>query len=175
MPNAMPDVPDVQCFPVITDLSVIPVKPKEPTPDAPFTYPKPRVMTGYRSLVRVIKARGKLVVLDSDLASLYETTVDAVNKAVMRNACCFPRSQCFRLSNDEWHHLQRGITISNGDRGDWLCAPLVFTNEGALAVSNILNTFDATRGSVFVWRAIRNLLGEANPLRQSRQTGKATA
>jgi hypothetical protein len=87
-------------------MSTIPAKPQEPTPDTPFTYPKPVVMTGPRSRVRIIKARHKLVILDSDLADLYETTVDAINKVAMRNACMFPRSICFRLSNDEWHHLQ---------------------------------------------------------------------
>jgi hypothetical protein len=123
--------------------------------------------------VRIIKARYKLVILDSDLADLYKTTVDAINKTAMRNACMFPRSICFRLSNDEWHHLQRSVQRSDqrsvqrsdqADRGDWLCAPLVFTEEGTLALSKVLGTFDATRGSVFVWRAFRNL-----------QAGQATA
>lgn len=154
-------VPDVLCFPVVADLSIIPVKPKEPTPDAPFTHPRPAVMPGVRSRIRIIKARRMLVVLDSDLAELYETTADAINKAVMRNACCFPRSICFRLSNDEWHHLQKKINTTGTDRGSWLCAPLVFTDAGALAVSNVLNTFSATRGSVFVWRLFQSLQGQS--------------
>jgi hypothetical protein len=170
MSPADPVLPVVASLPIILDVSAIPVKPTEPTPDTPFTHPKPCVMTGHRSLVRVIKARRKLVVLDSDLAVLYGTTVDAVNKAVMRNACCLPRSQCFRLSNDEWNHLQKNTNVGNVDRGNWLCAPLVFTDDGAVAVSNILDTFEATRGSVCVWRVIHDLR-----LVMAETTGRVTA
>ncbi len=175
-------------FPVIIDVSAIPVPDRDYSPVGEtvkgcvesthpanhFTYPKPVVVTGPRSRVRVIKARHMLVVLDSDLADLYETTVDAVNRAVMRNACCFPRGICFRLSNDEWRHLQDKTNVGN-NRGNWLCAPLVFTDEGALAVSKILDTFDATRGSVFVWRVIHNLESAAKAKAEQASTTKATA
>lgn len=159
-PTGFPPCPTVAHhlrFPVITDVNALPVKPKAPTPDAPFTYPKPILLTGPRNYVQVFRMRHKLVVLDVNLASLYGVTLSDINRAAMRNACCFPRSVCFRLSNDEWHHICKTTNMADVDRGDWLCAPLAFTNDGALAVSNILDTFDATRGSVLVWRAIGNM------------------
>ena len=148
-------------FPVMIDLSAIPAKPEEPTPEAPFTFPLPVVLTGPRSSIRIVKARRRLVAIDSDLAELYGTTVDAVNKAAMRNACCLPRSACFRLSNTEWHQLKNdvlgGAGLAEADRGDWLCAPLAFTEEGAEALARILGTFDAVRGYVIAWSRIRKL------------------
>lgn len=94
--------------------------------DAVPIEPRPKVVTSHSAYVRVIQARNKLVVLDSDLAELYCTTVDAVNKAALRNACRFSRRTCFRLSNDEWHYLKhrtRGAAgLAEADRGDWLCA-----------------------------------------------------
>lgn len=149
--------------PIIKDVSTIPVKPKEPTREAPFTHPDPKVVTSTRAVVRIVKARGRLVVVDSDLAELYGTTVDMVNKYVMRNACRFTRHTCFRLSNDEWHFLKgkaKGAAgLAEADRGNWLCAPLVFTEEGAEAVSHFFDTFESTRGRILIWKAIRKLEG----------------
>lgn len=142
-------------FPIIIDVDAIPVKPYVPITS---TYPKPRLLTGPRSYIQVFRMRHKLVVLDSGIASLYGVTLTDVNRAAMWNACCFPRSNCFRLTNDEWHHLRKITDVE--DRGDWLCAPLAFTSDGALAIANILDTFDATRGSVLVWKVIHRLQQE---------------
>ena len=150
-------------FPVLIDPSAIALKPQEPTPDAPFTFTTPEVVTRYDAWVRIVRARRKLVIIDSDLAALYGTTVDIINRTAMRNACCFPRSACFRLSNAEWHHLKNdalgGCGLAEADRGNWLCAPLVFTEEGAGAMTAILDTYEAIRGSVLVWRLMQDISG----------------
>ncbi len=146
-------------FPVIIDPSSIPLSPSSTV--LPSTFPRPVVVTGPRSWARIVEVRGRLVILDSDLAALFKTTVNAVNRAALRNACCFPSSVCFRLSNDEWHYLKSsapgGTGLAEADRGDWLCAPLAFTHVGAYGVAKILDTFDAVRGSVIVWRIVDKL------------------
>lgn len=123
--------------------------------------PRPVIVTSPRSWARIVEVRGRLVILDNDLAALCKTTVNAVNRFAMRNACCFPSSVCFRLSNDEWHYQKSsapgGTGLAEADRGDWLCAPLAFTHVGAYAVAKILYTFDAVRGSVIVWRIVDKL------------------
>lgn len=142
-------------------LQALPPKIPSPTAENPFTFPRPKVVTCPRSSIRVVRARQRLVVVDSDLATLYGTTVDEINKTAMRNACCFTRRTCFRLSNDEWHHLKhdaKGATgLAEADRGNWLCAPLVFTGAGVAAVAVILDTFDSLRGYVLTHRLLRRL------------------
>lgn len=167
------EVTPVQCFPVVLDLataisSIAPL----PRPSTaiypadnpqvaplPFTYPKPIIMSGPRSEVRVIKARNQLVATDEDLASVFKSSVDAINKAVLRNACMFPKSLCFRLSPQEWHHVKSRINHKETDRGDWLTSPLAFSVGGAYGLSKIIGTPEAVRASMVFWQTVTRLVG----------------
>lgn len=148
---------DYRLFPIVEDPSAFPMK-TDPLAEAlpPLSRP-PKVMNPRYPEIRILRVRNTLVMLDSDIASLYATTNNIVNKTAMRNACRFPRSHCFRLTYEEWYCLQDIVGGTPADRGDWLCLPLVFTEDGLLALATVINTFEAIRGCVLAGRELEKL------------------
>ena len=98
------------------------------------------------------RVRGKLVMLDSDLAALYGVPTKVFNQAVKRNAVRFPDDFAFQLDADEWMALKSQFVTSKG-RGGRTYLPFVFTEHGALMAANLLNSPQAVAMSVFVIRA----------------------
>jgi hypothetical protein len=66
---------------------------------------------------RIYFVRGEKVILDSDLAELYEVETKNLNKAVTRNLDRFPEDFMFRLTEEEWDGLRFQIGTSNEGRG----------------------------------------------------------
>lgn len=60
-------------------------------------------------IARIYEVRGKKVMLDKDLAALYEDTTGNLNKAVARNMQRFPEDFMFELTQEEWEWLKREI------------------------------------------------------------------
>ena len=110
---------------------------------------------------RIAIARGQKVILDSDLAALYEVPTKRFNEAVKRNLAKFPADFMFQLSADEWEALRSQFATLNatptgrGQHRKYL--PYVFTEHGALMASMILNSERATEVSVYVVRAFVQL------------------
>jgi hypothetical protein len=75
---------------------------------------------------RILSIRGLNVMLDSDLAELYEVETKALNRAVRRNASRFPEDFMFQLTSEEYENLrfQFGTSSSWGGRR---YPPLAFT------------------------------------------------
>lgn len=92
------------------------------------------------------------VVLDSDLAGIYEVTTGNFNKAVGRNLARFPDEFSFVLTDKEFSDLIFQIGRPKG-RGGRRKPPRVFTEHGALMASTILNSERAAAMSVYVIRA----------------------
>ena len=85
----------------------------------------PQALTGRISVVR-----GQRVMLDSDLAELYEVETKVFNQAVKRNTARFPEDFMFRLTAEEFAALRsQNVTSKRGGRR---YAPLAFTEHGAL-------------------------------------------
>ncbi len=99
--------------------------------------------------------RGQKVMLDQDLADLYEVTTSNLNKAVKRNPDRFPEDFMFQLTKDEFENLKFQIGISkNSSRGGRRYRPYVFTEQGVSMLSSVLNSK----------RSIRQLMNpEAKP------------
>jgi phage regulator Rha-like protein len=120
---------------------------------------------------RIILLRGARVMLDSDLAALYEVPTKRFNEAVKRNAERFPSDFMFQLSQEEWDALRSQIATLNvasptndsgnasrrGQHRKYL--PFVFTEHGALMAATILNSERAVEVSVYVVRAFVQLRG----------------
>ena len=113
--------------------------------------------------------RGRRVMLDSDLAALYETTPMAFNQAIKRNAHRFPTDFAFQLSREELVNLksQSVISSSRGKRapfsghGGARRLPWVFTEHGAIMAAMVLRSERAVAMSVYVVRAFVRLREEA--------------
>lgn len=103
--------------------------------------------------IPIITVRGQRVLLDSDLAALYEVPTKAFNQAVKRNLSRFPDDFSFVLSGEEWLHLRSQSVTSSSEHGGRRYPPRVFTEHGALMAASILNSDRAVAMSVYVIRA----------------------
>src|SRR5690606_4912568 len=97
--------------------------------------------------------RDKQVMLDSDLASLYQVETKNLNKAVKRNMERFPVSFCFQLTEEETQNLRFQIGTSSLNYGGRRYLPYVFTEQGVAMASAILRSDIAVKVSVEIMEA----------------------
>ena len=93
-------------------------------------------ITQIKNLIYTI--RGHRVMLDSDLASLYEVETKRLNEAVKRNIKRFPDNFMFQLSKDEWQNLRSQFATFSNDARKYL--PYVFTEQGVAMLSSVLRS-----------------------------------
>lgn len=101
--------------------------------------------------------RGQKVMLDIDLAALYQVSVSALNQAVSRNTERFPEDFMFRLSKDEWEVLKSQIVISKEGRGGRRWAPRAFTEQGVAMLSSVLRSKRAVQVNIQIMRTFVRL------------------
>ena len=87
---------------------------------------------------RILVIRGQRVMLDSDLAELYEVETKRFNEQVKRNTKRFPVDFMFRLTTEEFANLRSQFATSSW--GGRRYPPLVFTEHGAIMAAAILNS-----------------------------------
>ena len=107
-----------------------------------------------KSLIYVV--RGKQVMLDSDLARLYQVETGALNRAVKRNIKRFPEDFCFQLTLDEYENLRCQFGISSLEKGKYggrRYLPYAFTEHGISMLSAILRSEVAINVSIGIMRA----------------------
>lgn len=103
---------------------------------------------------RILSLRGQRVMLDSDLAALFDVTTGRFNEAVRRNLARFPADFMFQLNNQDLAALRSQIATLKTGRGQHRkYAPFAFTEHGAIMAATILNSPRATQVSVYVVRA----------------------
>jgi phage regulator Rha-like protein len=115
---------------------------------------------------RIYEIRGERVMLDRDLAALYETETKALNLAVKRNIKRFPPDFMFQLTKEEWESLrfqietlekqQHPLRLQNETskgRGGTRYLPYAFTEQGVAMLSGILNSDRAINMNIAIMRA----------------------
>jgi hypothetical protein len=102
---------------------------------------------------QIVLVRGQKVLLDSDLAALYDVEVRTLNQAVKRNEMRFPVDFVFQLTADENEALRSQTVISKSSRGGRRYAPYAFTEHGAIMAASVLNSPRAVEMSIYVVRA----------------------
>ena len=102
----------------------------------------------------IYEVRGVPVILDSDLAKLYNCTngTKDINKAVKRNIERFPETFMFRLTDEEYNSLRFQIGTSN-ERGGRRYNPYGFTEQGVAMLSSVLHTDNAIKTSIKIMDA----------------------
>ena len=78
--------------------------------------------------------RGKQVMLDSDLACLFEVETNKLNQQRKRNEKRFPEDFCFKLNSKEFKSLKSQNVTSNEGRGGRRKLPFVYTEQGIIAI-----------------------------------------
>lgn len=105
---------------------------------------------------RILLIRDQKVMLDSDLAELYEVETGALVRQMKRNPGRFPEDFAFQLSDEEWEALRCQIGISTG-KGGRRYAPYVFTEQGVAMLSSVLRSERAVEVNVQIMRAFVKL------------------
>ena len=95
--------------------------------------------------------RGKKVMLDMDLAKLYEVETRVLKQAVRRNMERFPEDFMFELTEDEIHNLTSHFVISRW--GGQRYKPFAFTEQGIAMLSSVLKSKTAIQINISVMRA----------------------
>ena len=101
----------------------------------------------------IYEIRGKQVMLDSDLARLYNTETKRINEAVKNNPKKFPERFSFKLTNEESNFLVEIFDQKNETRGGKYKNPRVFTEQGIAMLATILKTDIATEVSIRIMDA----------------------
>lgn len=105
------------------------------------------------SLVYIV--RGKQVMIDSDLAMLYQVETKNLNKAAARNADRFPEDFRFQLTKEEYDHLRFQSGTSNEEhsgRGGRRYYPYVYTEQGISMLASVLHSKIAVQVSINIMR-----------------------
>lgn len=102
--------------------------------------------------------RDKQVMLDSDLAVLYQVETGALNRAVKRNISRFPEDFRFQLTKEEYQNLrcQTGISSFAQDENNYggrRTLPYVFTEQGISMLASVLHSEVAIKVSIGIMRA----------------------
>lgn len=118
---------------------------------------------------KIYTVRGLQVMLDSDLAELYNTETKFINRAVKRNIDRFPTEFMFQLTEQEWQSLRFQFGTSNENHGGRRYHPNVFTEQGIAMLSSVLHTEIAVKVSIQIMKAfvaMRKSLGQLHGLLQ---------
>lgn len=101
--------------------------------------------------------RGLRVMLDADLAELFDIPTKRFNEQVKRNIARFPEDFLFQLTLREFESLRSQNATSKEGRGGRRYLPHAFTEHGAIMAATILNTPRAIEMSMFIVRAFVRL------------------
>ena len=106
--------------------------------------------------IRIV--RGVKVILDQDLARLYDVETRALNQAVRRNAARFPQDFMFQLTTEEANSLRSQFVILDSRRGRHRkFAPYAFTEQGVAMLSTVLRSPRAVAVNIEIMRAFVEL------------------
>jgi hypothetical protein len=99
---------------------------------------------------KIYLVRDKKVMIDSDLAELYQVETKRLNERVNRNKSRFPDDFMFQLTESEWDNLKsQNATSSWGGRRT---RPFAFTEHGVLMLSSVLNSERAIEVNIQIMR-----------------------
>ena len=104
---------------------------------------------------KIYEVRGQRVMLDRDLAELYQVTTGNLNKAVKRNIRRFPPDFMFQLTKEEFDFLKQTLIFQNGisSWGGTRKLPYAFTEQGLAMLSGVLNSDIAIDVNISIMRA----------------------
>jgi hypothetical protein len=102
---------------------------------------------------RILTIRGHRVMLDANLAALYDVPTKAFNQAIQRNMDRFPEDFMFQLTEEEFAGLRSQFVTSKKGRGGRRYLPYVFTEQGVAMLSGVLNSHRAVQVNIAIMRA----------------------
>ena len=119
---------------------------------------------------KIYEIRGQQIMLDFDLAQLYEVETKRLKEAVRRNMSRFPADFMFELNTDEWTILRSQFATSSW--GGIRYAPFAFSEQGVAMLSSVLKSEKAISVNISIMRAfvaIRKYIIQSPPSSLSRE------
>ena len=104
---------------------------------------------------KIYEIRGHKVMINRDLAELYQVTTGNLNKSVQRNIKRFPSDFMFQLTKEEFDQLKTNLIFQNGisNWGGTRKLPYAFTEQGPAMLSGISNSDTAIQVNINIMRA----------------------
>ncbi len=106
---------------------------------------------------KILTLRGKQVILDRELAKLYQVENRVLNQAVKRNLDRFPNDFMFQLSKEEFDNWKSQIVTSNADVMGLRKMPYVFTEQGVYMLATVLRSKVAVDVNIAIMRIFTKL------------------
>jgi phage regulator Rha-like protein len=137
---------------------------------------------------RIYEIRGQRIMLDRDLAFLYETETKALNLAVKRNMARFPSDFMFQLTKAEYENIKFHVEaleksdqplrfqIETSNRGGHRYMPYAFTEQGVAMLSGVLHSDKAIKMNIAIMRAfveVRKILMKQSDIKEQIKELKA--
>ena len=117
---------------------------------------------------KIYLIRNQKVMLDSDLAELYQVETKALNQQVKRNLKRFPADFMFQLTTNEWDVMRSQIVTASQNKRNINASPYVFTEQGVAMLSSVLKSDRAIEVNIQIMRIftkIRQMLFDNTDLR----------
>ena len=105
---------------------------------------------------KIYEIRGQRVMLDFDLAELYQVETRALKQAVRRNIERFPEDFMFEITEPEYNYLKNSLTsqiVISNERGGRRYMPFAFTEQGVAMLSSVLRSRTAIQANIAIMRA----------------------
>ena len=108
---------------------------------------------------KIYEIRGERVMLDRDIAALYNVETKVLNQAVKRNIKRFPEDFMFQLSKTEFQIWKSQIVTSNSDKKGLRRSPYAFTEQGVAYLITICDDIKEATGLFFssFWTIIEGI------------------
>ena len=102
---------------------------------------------------KIVMLRDVQVMIDRDIAELYEIETKVLKQAVKRNIERFPEAFCFELDKEEFENWRSQFVTSKSDRQGLRYAPFAFTEQGVAMLSAVLRSEKAIKVSIEIMNA----------------------
>ena len=102
---------------------------------------------------KIHEIRGTKIILDFDLAYMYDVETRVLNQAVKRNMKRFPSDFMFQLSKEEWESISSQFVMTSRVKRPKSSLPYAFTEQGVAMLSGLLNSDIAINTNILVMRA----------------------
>jgi hypothetical protein len=106
---------------------------------------------------KIYVIRGRKVMIDRDLALLYDVETRVLNQAVKRNEKRFPNDFMFQMTKEEMQKWKSQIVISKRENMGLRKSPLVFTEQGVAMLSSVLNSDRAIQVNIQIIRVFTKM------------------
>jgi hypothetical protein len=106
---------------------------------------------------KIILLRDQKVLVDRDLAELYDVDTRTLNQAVKRNLKRFPEDFMFQMTKEEFEIWRSQIVISNNDKMGLRRPPYAFTEQGVAMLSSVLNSDRAILVNIQIMRVFTKM------------------